>query len=198
MREMLGPLMLFAAAMCLTPGPNVVMATASAVNFGFRRTIPQISGVTVGFGLQVLAAGLGLASLFQAEPRLHEALKYAGVVYLLYLAWRIANAGAAGSQSAQARPINFVEGMLITWVNPKGWVTTAGALAAFTTVDGDAVLEVSAIASVLAAWCGIALALWAGFGAVIARFLARPRVRTAFNYSMAGLLVASLALVFMG
>ena len=198
MQQMLGPLMLFAAAMCLTPGPNVVMATASAVNFGFRRTVPQISGVTVGFGLQVMAAGLGLASLFQAEPRLHEALKYAGVVYLLYLAWRIANAGATGSQSARARPINFVEGMLITWVNPKGWVTTAGALAAFTTVDGDAVLEASVIAGMLAAWCGISLALWAGFGAAIARFLARPRVRTAFNYAMAGLLVASLALVFMG
>lgn len=154
MAETLGPLMLFAAAMCLTPGPNVVMSMASAVNFGFCRTIPQISGVTVGFGLQVLAAGLGLASLFQVEPRLHEALKYIGVLYLLYLAWRIANAGAAGSQSARARPINFVEGMLITWVNPKGWVTTAGALAAFTTVDGDALLEASVIAGVLAAWCG--------------------------------------------
>src|SRR5476649_2944237 len=118
MHGMLGPLMLFAASMCLTPGPNVVMATASAANFGFRRTIKQISGVTFGFGVQVMAAGLGLAGLFETEPRLHEILKYVGAAYLLYLAWRIANAGAGGGGATRARPLTFVEGMLVTWINP--------------------------------------------------------------------------------
>jgi threonine/homoserine/homoserine lactone efflux protein len=196
MSGMLGPLMLFAAAMCLTPGPNVVMATASAANFGFRRTMRQISGVTFGFGVQVLAAGLGLAGLFETEPRLHAVLKYVGAAYLLYLAWRIANAGAAGGGATRTRPLGFVEGVLVTLVNPKGWVTTMGALAAFTTVDGDALLQTSVIALVLAAWCGASLALWAAFGMAIAPHLRRPRVRAAFNGSMAGLLVLSLVPVF--
>ena len=65
MHELLGPLVLFAAAMCLTPGPNVVMITATAVNFGFRRSIPQMLGVTLGFGFMVMAAGFGLAGLFK-------------------------------------------------------------------------------------------------------------------------------------
>jgi threonine/homoserine/homoserine lactone efflux protein len=195
MLDHLGTLVLFAAVMCLTPGPNVVLATASAVNFGFRRTVPQISGVTAGFGMQVLAAGLGLAALFQAEPRLNTALKYAGAAYLLNLAWRIATAVPAGG-SARARPLGFVEGVLVTWVNPRGWVTTIGALAAFTTVDGNPWQQTAVIALVLAVACGASLLLWAGFGAAIGRWLARPGARRAFNGAMAALLMLSLVPVF--
>ena len=68
---LLGPLVLFAAAMCLTPGPSVVLVTASAANFGFRGALPLIFGITLGFGAMVMAVGLGLAGLFHAEPRLH-------------------------------------------------------------------------------------------------------------------------------
>src|SRR5262249_23648834 len=71
MPDMLGPLVLFAAVMSFTPGPNVIMITASAANFGFARTIPQMLGITLGFAAMILAAGLGLAGLVQAEPRLH-------------------------------------------------------------------------------------------------------------------------------
>jgi threonine/homoserine/homoserine lactone efflux protein len=193
---LLGPLILFAAAMCLTPGPSVVMVTASAANFGFRRAIPQMLGITLGFGFMVMAAGFGLAGLFHAEPRLHTVLKYAGAAYLLYLAWRIAQADAACGESRRARPINFVEAVLFTWLNPKGWVTAVGALAAYTTVGGDVLLQTSVIASVLAAACLASVVIWAGFGAAIARFLGNPRARTAFNGSMAGLLVLSLIPVF--
>jgi threonine/homoserine/homoserine lactone efflux protein len=191
MTELLGPLVLFAAAVTLTPGPNVVLVTASAANFGFRRTIPQMIGITVGFGSMVLATGLGLAGVVHAEPRLHALLKYAGAVYLLYLAWRIARADAA-SASARARPIGFLEATLFTWMNPKAWVSALGAAAAFTTVGGDVLRESALIAGVLAAFCLLSAAVWAGFGAVIGRTLAKPSARVAFNRSMAGLLVLSL------
>jgi threonine/homoserine/homoserine lactone efflux protein len=196
MHELLGPLVLFAAAMCLTPGPNVVMVTASAVNFGFRRAIPHILGVALGFGIMVMAAGVGLAGLFQAEPRLHAALKYAGAIYLLYLAWRIAQAGAASGDAAHTRPVNFVEALLFQWLNPKGWVTALGALAAYTTVEMDMLAQTTVIAGVLTVACFASVALWAAFGAAIARFLTRPRIRQAFNWSMAVLLVLSLVPVF--
>src|SRR5215470_19579405 len=123
MHDLVGPLILFAAAMCLTPGPNVVMVTASAANFGFRRAIPHMLGITLGFGFMIMAAGCGLAGLLTAEPRLHGLLKYAGAAYLIWLAWRIAQADAGSSASLRATPITFVEAALFTWVNPKGWVT---------------------------------------------------------------------------
>jgi threonine/homoserine/homoserine lactone efflux protein len=191
MIELLGPLVLFAAAVTLTPGPNVVLVTASAANFGFRRTIPQMLGITFGFGTMVLATGLGLAGVVHAEPRLHMALKYAGSAYLLYLAWRIARADAA-SASARARPIGFAEATLFTWMNPKAWVSALGATAAFTTVGGDVLRESLVIALVLAAFCLLSAAVWAGFGTVIGRYLANPLARAAFNWSMAGLLALSL------
>jgi threonine/homoserine/homoserine lactone efflux protein len=189
---LLGPLVVFAAAMCLTPGPNVIMVTASAANFGFRRAIPHMLGITLGFGFMVVAAGFGLAGLFQAEPRLHTLLKYAGATYLLYLAWRIAQADAASSGSTRPKPINFGEAMLFQWINPKGWVISVGALAAYTTVGGDVLLQTSVIASVLAGACFASVVMWAGFGVAIARLLGSPRARMVFNWSMAGLLAFSL------
>ena len=193
---LLGPLILFAAAMCLTPEPNVIMVTASAVNFGFRRTIPQMLGITLGFGVMTIAAGLGLAGLFQAEPRLHALLKYVGGAYLLYLAWRIARAAPASADARRAKPIGFFAATFFTWMNPKGWVTTFGALAAFMTAGGELLQQTGVIAIVLAVACFVSLVLWAGFGAAIARFLTRPRARLAFNVVMAGLLVLSLVPVF--
>lgn len=187
-----GPLVLFAAAVTLAPGPNVVLVTASGANFGFRRTIPQMLGITLGFGFMVVAAGLGLAGVVHAEPRLHTALKYVGAAYLAYLAWRIARTDAGSSAAAQAKPIDFLEATLFTWMNPKAWVSVLGALAAYTTVGGDVLLETSVIAAVLAAFCLLSCVIWAGFGTVIGRFIARPRARLAFNWSMAGLLVLSL------
>ena len=189
---LLGPLVLFATVMSLTPGPNVVMVTASAANFGFRRVVPHMLGIMLGFGLLVMAVGLGLAGLFEAEPRLHLGLKYAGAAYLLYLAWRIAHASAGGGDATRAKPIGFIEAVLFQVINPKGWVFAIGALAAFTTVDGDLVRQTSVIAAVNAATCLLSVVIWAGFGTIIGRYLGNPRKRAIFNWSMAGLLVLSL------
>jgi threonine/homoserine/homoserine lactone efflux protein len=192
MGELLGPLMLFSAAVTLTPGPNVVLVMASGANFGFRRTIPQMLGITFGFGLMAMAAGAGLAGVVHAQPRLHAWLKYAGAAYLLYLASRIARAHAGSADLARARPIGFLEAALFTWLNPKAWVSVLGALAAYTTAGNDMLWQTAVIAAVLAAFCLISAAAWAGFGTVIGGLLARPGARLAFNWSMAGLLVLSL------
>jgi threonine/homoserine/homoserine lactone efflux protein len=194
---LLGPLILFAAVMSFTPGPNVIMVTASAANFGFNRTIPQMFGITLGFALMIMASGLGLAGLVQAEPRLHLVLRYGGGAYLLYLAWCIGRADAGSAAAARAKPFGLVEAALFTWANPKAWVMAVGALAAFTSAGGSVLLETSVIAGVLAATCFASTVTWAGFGAAIGRFLGSPRARRAFNWSMAGLLVLSLIPVFL-
>ena len=80
------PIVAFCASSTFTPGPNNVMITASGANFGFRRSIPHILGIAIGFGVMNLCVGLGLGGVFAAYPELHVILKYASIAYLTYLA----------------------------------------------------------------------------------------------------------------
>jgi threonine/homoserine/homoserine lactone efflux protein len=196
MTEQLMPLVLFAAAMCLSPGPNVVMVVASGANFGFRRALPHILGIAIGFGIMVIAVGLGLSSLLQAAPSLHGAIQYAGALYLLYLAWRIATAGAMKSAGTAPKPIGFLEAALFQLVNPKGWATIVGALATYSVVGGNLLAQTLLVAAVLSLACLLSVAAWAAFGAAIAGLLTPKRMRL-FNLAMAGLLVLSLGVVFL-
>jgi threonine/homoserine/homoserine lactone efflux protein len=118
--------------MCLSPGPNVVMVVASGANFGFRRAVPHILGIAIGFGLMVIAVGLGLSSVPRADPGLHATIQAAGALYLLYLAWRIATAGAMKRAAATAKPIGFLEAAVFQLVNPEGWATIVVAPATYT------------------------------------------------------------------
>lgn len=196
MPELIGPLFLFAVTMALTPGPNNIMVTASAANFGFRRVVPHMTGVTLGFAFMILAVGLGLAGLFRAAPSLHLALKYAGAAYLLYLAWRIARAAEGDGARANGRPIGFLEAALFQWINPKAWIIAIGAMTAYTTVGGSMLNEMALIAAVFAAVTFPSLAVWAMFGAGLGQWLKRPPARNAFNWTMAVLLALSLVPVF--
>ena len=92
MSELWLPLLLFAVAGSLTPGPNNIMLAASGVNYGFRRTVPHMIGICIGFPLMFLAVGLGLSRVFEEAPVIHTALKVMGSAYLLWLAWRVATA----------------------------------------------------------------------------------------------------------
>ena len=107
--SLLGPLALFALVSSITPGPNNVMLATSGLNFGFRRTIPHLLGVSIGFTLMVFLVGVGLGSVFQQVPALYTVLKYAGAAYLLYLAWKIANAGEMKDGVSRARPMTFLQ-----------------------------------------------------------------------------------------
>lgn len=192
MLDLLGPLSLFVLAMSITPGPNVLMVAASAANFGVRPTVPHMLGITLGFPAMVFAVGAGLSGVFQAYPQLHLALKYVGAAYLLFLAWKIANAGHAQTGGAKASPISLIQAALFQWVNPKAWIAAVGAIATYTTLGGNLVFEASVIALVFAAVSLPCLLVWAAMGAGIGRFLESPRARLAFNLTMAGLLVLSL------
>ena len=108
------------------------MLATSGLNFGFRRTIPHLLGVSIGFTLMVFLVGVGLGSVFQQVPALYTVLKYAGAAYLLYLAWKIANAGEMKDGVSRARPMTFLQAAAFQWVNPKAWVMAVGIIATYT------------------------------------------------------------------
>src|SRR5213595_3507249 len=99
---------MFAVVMFFTPGPNNIMLLSSGLTYGFRRTLPHITGITIGFAFMVGAVGLGLGTVFIAFPVLQTILKYAGIAYLIYLAAAIAMSGAAPSGQGNRRgPMTF-------------------------------------------------------------------------------------------
>jgi threonine/homoserine/homoserine lactone efflux protein len=188
-------LVLSAAVFCLagsmTPGPNNFMLLASGVNYGFARTLPHLAGVVLGYGFLLLALGAGLGNLFTAFPAAHTALKVAGGLYLVWLAWKIATAGPAQSSGGDGAPLTFMQAALFQWVNVKGVLLGVSAVAAFTRPEAFAgTLSMLVVVAMLA--CGLSAVTWALFGSVLSRWLANPRVLRPFNTVMALLLVASL------
>jgi threonine/homoserine/homoserine lactone efflux protein len=182
----------FVVVTLFTPGPNNTMLMSSGLNFGFRRGLPHLWGVSLGFAVMVLAVGLGLGAVFQAYPALYTVLKYVGAAYLLYLAWQIATAGAPDPDGqTNGRPITFLEGAAFQWLNPKGWVMAVGAISTYAAVaafPGNVLL----IAFLFGSLGILSCAAWLGFGTSLRRLLKSPGIVRAVNMAMAALLVASL------
>src|SRR3954454_13594330 len=123
-QSLLYAFIIFALVMFFTPGPNNIMLLSSGLTYGFRRTIPHIAGITIGFAFMVGAVGLGLGAVFLAYPILESILKYAGAAYLIYLATMIAFSGPAkpGEGDGRGGPMTFWGAALFQWINAKGWV----------------------------------------------------------------------------
>ncbi|WP_109513096.1 LysE family translocator [Pseudomonas ovata] len=189
---------LFALVTSITPGPNNMMLLASGVNFGFRRTLPHMLGISTGFMVLVLAVGFGLGSLFQTWPLLYTLLRYIGGAYLLYLAWKIATSGPANEDDQpQGKPMSFMAAALFQWVNPKAWVMAIGAISTYTPMQGY-FTNVLVIAAVFALINLPGVSIWAGFGSLLRNVLRDPRGLRIFNGVMALLLVLSLYPLVMG
>lgn len=183
--------LLFAISTSFTPGPNNMIAASMGVNFGLRGGWPHIAGVNTGFPFMVLAAGLGLGSLFETWPALHQILKWVGFAWILWLAWKIARASAPEGEGS-ARPFTYWQSFAFQWVNPKAWMMILGAVSSYTSVGGDVTLEVAliALAFFLIGWPSTTS--WTLAGAAIRRWLTNPTRLRLFNYTMAGLLIASM------
>ncbi len=189
---------LFTLAGAVTPGPNNTISTLSGATFGFRRTLPQMLGVSIGYPLMLAALGLGLGEVFKHAPWLHGAMRYVGAAFLLYLAWKLVRANAPQT-AGTARPIGFFEAFFFQWLNPKAWSIALGALAAFTTPGLDTrtfLGEVAIFTLVSAIITFPSLVLWCLFGVAISAMLKDDRKRRVFNYTLAVILVLSIAVLF--
>ncbi|NQD91402.1 LysE family translocator [Pseudomonas sp. CrR25] len=190
--ELLIAFIAFAFVTSVTPGPNNMMLLASGVNFGVRRSLPHMFGISLGFMVLVLAVGLGLGQLFEQVPVLYSLLRYLGAAYLLYLAWNIARAGAPqGSGENRGKPFSFLQAAAFQWVNPKAWIMAIGAITTYTPQENFAV-NVLLIAALFALVNCPSVGLWTMAGSLLRNWLDNPRALRAFNVGMALLLVASL------
>lgn len=183
-------LALFAAATVFTPGPNNLMLMASGVNFGLRRSLGHVAGVAYGFPFMILPVGMGVMQVFDLWPVTRPILQAVSVAYVLWLAWKIAHAGAPGTAGTRARPLSFLQAAAFQWVNPKAWSMALGAVTLY--AAGRDFAGVATIAATYAV-IGTASALsWTLLGQSLQRWLSVPARLRLFNRAMALLLIAAM------
>jgi len=188
-------LVMFAFAGTFTPGPNTTIATITGANFGLRAVVPHMLGVPVGFATMLLAAAAGAAAIVLAFPFAAQVLKWAGVAYLIWLAFMLARSSTSGLAQLSGPfklPLTFVQSAAFQCLNPKAWmlsVATAGAFFA-----GDSPLTRGALAAVVFGIAATAsIAVWASIGAALRGWLSHGARLRIFNVVM-GLLLGATAL----
>jgi threonine/homoserine/homoserine lactone efflux protein len=188
--EILLALAAFAFVTSVTPGPNNLMLMASGANFGVRRTVPHALGVALGFVAMAVLIGIGVAQIFERFPILHTVLKWVSVIYMLWLASKIAQAAAPKDGHAKGKPMTFLQAAAFQWVNPKAWAMALGAVTVYAP-DGSFV-QILAVAVIFGIVNFPSVGIWVFVGVQMQRLLTNPARLTAFNWTMALLLVASL------
>lgn len=166
-------LLVFAFTTSITPGPNNMMLFASGVNFGFRRTIPHMLGIGVGFFVLLLGVGLGLGALLHTVPLLYTVLKFAGGAYLVWIAWKIATSRSIAEKESGAQPMSFLSAAAFQWVNPKAWVMAVTAMATYTNPELY-LISVVIVGLAFAAVNVPSVSTWAGFGSALRDWLSDP------------------------
>lgn len=181
----------FALAASITPGPVNILVLSSGVQYGFRNSLRLVFGATTGFCLLLLMIGLGLHEMIEAFPQMTTIIQWAGVAFLLFMAWKLAtSSGELGKGDAASGP-KAITGAVMQWVNPKAWLASIAGMGAYAASGAPALIwEFTAIYFVI---CFASVACWAYVGAFLSRFLGQPSHVQTFNRAMAVLLAASAA-----
>lgn len=179
-----------------SPGPNVILLTASGARFGFRRTVPHILGVTLGVGVTSALTALGIAALLFRLPALDWALRLAAAAWILWMAWGLAHRATPKAADRTDRPFSFGKAVLFQWVNPKVWIVAMAASAGFPSGAGplgEAIRLGSAFSGLNFFVCNF----WVLAGGLLALLLTTPSAWRIFNLTMATFLAASGLMVFL-
>jgi threonine/homoserine/homoserine lactone efflux protein len=184
-------LLLFATLMSFTPGPNTTLAAALAANHGLRRAMRFVLGVPIGWGLLLLACALGLGGVLEAAPVLRGAVKWAGLAYMLWLAWVLARSSRLAQAGGGGLDIGMLQGITLQFVNIKAWMAALLVSAGWVT-SADALLPRLALVLPLMMAFGFASNFtYALVGSALRDWLAQGRRLLVFNRVLAGVLVAT-------
>lgn len=170
----LAPLMTFAFVSSITPGPNNIMLASSGIWFGFRRSIPHMLGITIGFGVLLAICAAGIGTLVMAVPALQTVLKVAGSGYLLYLAWQMRAMNFDREAEQVHRPMGFTAAAVFQFANPKAWIMAITGGSAFLPNLAPVSLAIGVYCLVFCTVNLPCISVWAGAGALLRRFLADP------------------------
>ena len=192
----LDPLYLFVFAGLFSPGPNVILLTASGARFGFRRTLPHVAGVVIGVGIIAGLAALGIGALVLGHPGLATLLRLLAACWILWMAWKLLTASRLPHGGAGDRPFTFVQAVLFQWVNPKVWAVALAAASGY----GAGLGPFGEALRLAGTFSGLNLAVclfWSFAGTLLTLLLTSGRAWRLFMGGMSLMLAGSAGMVFL-
>ena len=187
-------LITFYFVMYITPGPNNAMVLTSGLKFGFVKSIPHMTGITIGHVTQLILVCLGLGKIFQVFPELQNILKILCAIYLLYLSYKIIGSFSK-IKSDESRPLRFYEAALFQIVNPKAWTISSMAASGFLTENGNLFLSIVFISTVALIICPLSISPWAAFGSGIKNLVKNNKIKVIIEFFLAFLLFITAILI---
>ena len=184
----------FYFVMYVTPGPNNAMVLTSGLKFGFFKTIPHMSGITIGHILQLILVCFGLGKIFQIFPEIQNVLKIICAIYLLYLGYKIIGSFSKIKED-DSRPLKFHEAALFQIVNPKAWTISSMAASGFLPKDGNLIFAIIFISFVALIICPLSISPWAAFGSAIRNLVKNNKIKAVIEYFLAILLLITAIII---
>ena len=192
--NLLFALISFYFVMYVTPGPNNAMVLASGLKFGFIKTIPHMSGITIGHVLQLILVCLGLGKIFLIFPQLQNILKILCSLYLLYLGYKIIGSFSKIKED-DSRPLRFHEAGLFQIVNPKAWTISSMVASGFLPENGNLLFSIFFIAMIALIICPLSISPWAAFGSAIRNLVRNNKIKALIEYFLAVLLLITAVII---
>jgi len=184
----------FYFVMYVTPGPNNAMVLTSGIKFGFTKTIPHMTGITIGHVLQLILVCFGLGKIFQIFPQIQNILKIVCALYLLYLGYKIIGSFSKIKED-NSRPLKFYEAALFQLVNPKAWTISSMAASGFLPEDGNLIFSIFFIGMIALIICPLSISPWAAFGSAIRNLVKNNKINALIEYFLAILLLITAIII---
>ena len=187
-------ILMFVAA--FTPGPNNLLSSYSGFNFGIKRTLPLIYGVTFGFPLLIIIINSGLIIFFKKFPALQEIIKILGSVFILYFAYKVALSKSNGKQKIK-NPAKFFNMLFFQFINPKAVLFAIIVVSTFINMNENFIRDTAIVLSVAISFSFVSIFSWCLLGKFLRKFATNEKFMQAFNYLMSFLLIVCVIMFYL-
>jgi threonine/homoserine/homoserine lactone efflux protein len=173
-----------------TPGPNNAVASYSGFNFGIKKTIPLILGVSLGYTTLVIIINFALISTFKQFPIIQEIIRILGTFFLIYLAYKIA-ASNTSQDEIKKNPVSFFDTFIFQFVNPKGVMAALTLISKFVSESNYLMTSIMVII-VCSVTAFLSITTWTFLGKFLRKFATNNSFIKRFNYAMSFLILACI------
>ena len=189
------PLILFGIATAFTPGPNNILSSYSGFNFGFKKTIPLMLGVILGWTTMLTVMASGLIIIFQKYIFLQSIIKILGTIFLIYLSYKIAFSSTNESENIK-KPVLFFDTFLFQFINPKGVMVAMIAVSTFIDVQNNYLRDATIVIITYFFMAVFSVSSWCLLGKYLRKFATSKNFIKKFNYIMSFLLIVCVIMFY--